>query len=105
MPVVVLMEDGEIWERETVWLLGGGVAWGRHWLGLRLEEEEMVVGGRGARVFDGWRRAGGVASGSGLRFPGGVAGGKEADVSRRVWLPSGDCGVLSSLDARRPFWY
>lgn len=26
VPVVVLMEDGEIWERETVWLLGGGVA-------------------------------------------------------------------------------
>lgn len=27
-------------------MLGGGVAWGRDWLGLRLEEEEEVVWGR-----------------------------------------------------------
>lgn len=107
MHIAVLMDDGDVWER-GVWLLGGGVAWGRDWLGLRLEEE--VVWGREVRLpagaaFDVWSPAGGMANGSGLRVPGGVTGGKETDMSRWVWLPSGDCGILSSLDARRPFWY
>lgn len=53
-------------------MLEGGVAWGRGWLGLRLDEEP------------GWARAGGVASGGRARGPGDVTGGKETDVSRRV---------------------
>lgn len=105
--VAVLMEEGGAWEME-VWLLGGGVAWGRDWLGLRPADGavwgmDRLVGG--SWVFDGWRFTGGVASGSGTRVPGGVMGGNETDVSRRVWLPSGVWGELSSLDARSPFWY
>lgn len=98
----------EVWERGP-WLLGGGAAGGTHWLGLRAEEE--LIWGTGGRPLAGGvlddicRPAGGVASSRGLRVPGGVTGGKDTDVSRRVRLPSGDGGVLSSLDARRPFWY
>lgn len=87
-----LMEDGG--GRESgMWLLGGGVTWGRDWLGLR-REEEGGCWGRAARapgwMLDGGCFAGGVASGSGERLPGGVMGGRDTDVSRRVWLPSGD---------------
>ena len=46
-----------------------------------------------------------MARGRGVRVAGGVMGGRGPVVSRRVWLPSGDWGVLSSLEARRPFWY
>lgn len=107
VPVAILIEDREVWER-GVWLLEGGAARGRDWLGLRPEEE--VVWGSEVRlltgaVLDVWHPAGGVASSSGLRVPGGVTGGKVTDVSKRALLPSGDCGVLSSFDASRPFWY
>ncbi len=59
MHVGVLMEDGEIWVR-GVWLLGGGVAWGRDWLGLRLEE--VVV----------WGTAVAAAAAAVARLPGGI---------------------------------
>lgn len=105
------VEEEDIWERGA-WLLGGCAAGGTHWLGLRAEEEveEEVIWGREGRPLAGgvpetWRPAGGVASSRGLRVPGGVTGGRDTDVSRRLRLPSGDCGVLSSLEARRPFWY
>lgn len=39
----VLMEERGLWEM-GVWLLRVGVAWGKDWLGLRLEEEEVVWG-------------------------------------------------------------
>lgn len=52
--VAVLKEDGGVCER-GVWLLGGGVAWGKDWLGRRLEEEEEVVlvWGRAVRLLGG----------------------------------------------------
>lgn len=66
---------------------------GRHWLGLRPEAEVFDVvrppGGVGC-VPDGGLLIGGVARGSGERLPGGVTGGSEEEMSRRVWLPSGD---------------
>ena len=50
-----------------------------------------MVRGRAARLpggvgclVEGGRFTGGVASGSGVRVPGGVMGGKEMDVSRRA---------------------
>lgn len=98
---VRLTEDGGGWGKGA-WFPGGGVAWGRDWLGLQVE---VWGGGSGSWAVDGGRLAGGVASGRGARVPGGVTGGKETEVSRRVRLPSGDCGVLSSRDARTPFWY
>lgn len=103
----VLVVEDEVWESRAG-LLGGCAAWGNDWLGLRADEE--VIWGTEGRpiaggVIDTWRPAGGVANSRGLRVPGGVTGGRDTDVSRRVRLPSGDCGVLSSLDARRPFWY
>lgn len=39
-----------------------------------------------------------------MELVGDVGAGRD-DRSRRVWLLSGDWGVLSSLEARRPFWY
>lgn len=113
-PGTVLTDDGDVCERGA-WLLGRGVACGRDWLGLRPGQEvvDVAVGaaacGREVRQLAGgfldvWRPTGGVASGSGFLVPGGVTGGREMDVSRRVWLPSGDWGMLSSLEARRPFW-
>lgn len=101
--VPVLVPVG-VWAGGGVWdigvrLLGGGVGWGGDWAGLGLGlEDEGVVWGRGVGRF-----AGGVARGIGVCVAGGVMGGKETDVSRRVRLPSGDWGVLSSLEARRPF--
>lgn len=75
----------------------------------------VVVWGKGVRLVGGgvgWGRARGrlkgvVARGRGVRGgAGGVMGSGRAEVlSRRGWLPSGDWGVLSSLDASRPFWY
>lgn len=76
----VLVQDGGVWEK-GVWLLGGGVACGRVWLGLRLED---AVWDRAPRALDGGRFAGGVASGSGTRVPGGVTGSRDTEVSRRV---------------------
>lgn len=90
-----------------MWLLGGGVAWGKTWLDLRPAEptvkEARALWGVGWELGDGCL-PGGVARASGVLVSGGVNGGKEMEISKRAWLPSGDCGVLSNLDARRAFW-
>lgn len=87
--------------------------WGRGWAGWGLTW--VVVWGKGVRSVGGgvgWgmargRLKGGVAKGRGMRGKAGVVmGGRDAEVLFRWgWLPSGDWGVLSSLDASRPFWY
>lgn len=73
------------WGFGGVWLQGGGVACGSVWLGLRLEDGAVeVVCGRAARPPGGTDFTGGVASGSGVRVPGGVTGGNVTDQSKRI---------------------
>lgn len=60
-----------------------------------VEPEVIVVEGELLEVV---LELGGVGGGGG-------GGGSRGSRARGAWLLSGDWGVLSNLEARRPFWY
>lgn len=72
-----------VWDSEA-WLVAGGASCGRHWLGLRLVFGTVRPPGGVGCVPEGGLLKGGVARGSGERFPGGVTGGSEEEMSRRI---------------------
>lgn len=75
------------------------------WLGRRLDRVFLSLSSK--VVSSGPFSLGGDSAGVWFTVMGGMEGVDDGSgpVSSRVWLLSGDCWVLSSFEARRPFWY
>ncbi len=74
------------------------------WLGRRLDRLFLSLSSEVVSSGPFSMGAGGAVVWFVVVDTGGVGGGRGPG-SRRIWLLSGDWGVLSSFEASRPFWY